>query len=168
MGDLKTASLIMEWISETDEDTITEAMGIGPGDIRSRVDMMDWLLYAMSEISLIYRPECTKLLRNLITRVRYGIGKELMELVSLKGVGRARARILYDRGIKGIKELARMDVNDIGSIPGIGHALARRIKEQTGNKAEEKEERFVPTSIDEEEEEAVPTSKPKQSRLLDF
>ena len=168
MGDLKTASLIMEWISETDEDTITEAMGIGPGDIRSRVDMMDWLLYAMSEISLIYRPECTKLLRNLITRVRYGIGKELMELVSLKGVGRARARILYDRGIKGIKDLARMDVNDIGSIPGIGHALARKIKEQTGNRAEEKEERFVPTSIDEEEEEAVPTSKPKQSRLLDF
>ena len=109
---------------EIDEETITEAMGIGPGDIRARVDMMDWLLYAMSEICAIYRPECTKKVRNLIVRVRYGIGKELMELVSLKGVGRARARILYDRGIKTMSDIAAKDVNDLGSIPGIGYALA--------------------------------------------
>ncbi len=167
MGDLKTAWLIEEWASETDEDTITEMMGIGPGDIRSRVDMMDWLLYAMTEISLIYRPECTKMLRNLAVRVRYGIGKELMELVSLKGVGRARARILYDRGIRNLKDVAKKDVNELGSIPGIGQALARKIKEQTGNAKEEKEERFVPTPIDDEEE-AVPVSKPKQRNLFDF
>ena len=167
MGDLKTAWLIEEWASETDEDTITEMMGIGPGDIRSRVDMMDWLLYAMTEISLIYRPECTKMLRNLAVRVRYGIGRELMELVSLKGVGRARARILYDRGIRDLKDIAKKDVNELGSIPGIGQALARKIKEQTGNAKEEKEERFVPTPIDDEEE-AVPVSKPKQRNLFDF
>ncbi len=166
MGDLKTATLIMEWIYETDEDTITEAMGIGPGDIRSRVDMMDWLLYAMSEISAIYKPECTKVLRKLIVRVRYGISKELMDLVSLKGVGRARARILYDRGLKGVKDIAKTDVNVLGSIPGIGQALAKKIKEQTGNS--QPEENFVPTSIDEEEEETVPATKPKQSKLLDF
>jgi helicase len=167
MGDLKTAWLIEEWASETDEDTITEMMGIGPGDIRSTVDMMDWLLYAMTEISLIYRPECTKMLRNLAVRVRYGIGRELMELVSLKGVGRARARILYDRGIRNLKDVAKKDVNELGSIPGIGQALARKIKEQTGNAKEEKEERFVPTPIDDEEE-AVPVSKPKQRNLFDF
>ena len=167
MGDMKTAALMMEWISETDEDTITETFGIGPGDIRSRVDMMDWLLYAMSEISAIYKPECAKVIRKLIIRVRYGIGKELMDLVSLKGVGRARARILYDRGFKSVKELAKVDVNDLASISGIGSALAKKIKEQTGNAVTEEKESFVPTSIDEEEEEA-PASKPKQSRLLDF
>ena len=167
MGDMKTAALMMEWISETDEDTITETFGIGPGDIRSRVDMMDWLLYAMSEICAIYRPECAKVIRKLIVRVRYGISKELMDLVSLKGVGRARARILYDRGFKSVKELAKVDVNDLASISGIGSALAKKIKEQTGNTVIEEKESFVPTSIDEEEEEA-PASKPKQSRLLDF
>ena len=167
MGDMKTAALMMEWISETDEDTITETFGIGPGDIRSRVDMMDWLLYAMSEICAIYRPECAKVIRKLIIRVRYGISKELMDLVSLKGVGRARARILYDRGFKSVKELAKVDVNNLASIPGIGSALAKKIKEQTGNTVTEEKESFVPTSIDEEEEEA-PASKPKQSRLLDF
>ena len=166
MGDLKTAVLIDDWISEVDEETITEAMGIGPGDIRARVDMMDWLLYAMSEICAIYRPECTKKVRNLIVRVRYGIGKELMELVSLKGVGRARARILYDRGIKTMNDIAAKDVNDLGSIPGIGYALAKKIKEQTGGHVPE--EKYVPESIDEEEEETVPAQRPKQSRLLDF
>ncbi len=166
MGDMKTAALMMEWISETDEDTITENFGIGPGDIRSRVDMMDWLLYAMSEICVIYRPECTKVIRRLIVRVRYGIGKELMDLVSLKGVGRARARILYDRGYRNVKELVKADVNDIGSIPGIGFALAKRIKEQTGSPAKA-DESYAPTPIDDEEETA-PAPKPKQSRLLDF
>ena len=166
MGDMKTAALMMEWISETDEDTITEAFGIGPGDIRSRVDMMDWLLYAMSEICAIYRPECTKVVRNLIVRVRYGIGKELMELVSLKGVGRARARILYDRGMKGIKDIVKKDVNELAGIPGIGPALAKRMKEQTGDSHKEEEVRYVPTSIDEEE--TVPATRPKQSNLLDF
>ena len=167
MGDLKTAALISDWISEVDEETITEAMGIGPGDIRARVDMMDWLLYAMSEICAIYRPECTKTVRNLIVRVRYGIGKELMELVSLKGVGRARARILYDRGIRSINDVASKDVNELGSIPGIGYALANKIKEQTGGR-QSSNEKFVPKPIDEEEEETVPAQRPKQSKLLDF
>ena len=166
MGDLKTAALMMEWISETDEETITESMGIGPGDIRARVDMMDWLLYAMSEICAIYRPECTKTVRNLIVRVRYGIGKDLMDLVSLRGVGRARARILYDRGIRSVKDVASKDVNELGSIPGIGYALAKKMKEQTGGAPAE--DKFIPKPIDEEEEEAVPAQRPKQSKLLDF
>ena len=89
-----------------------------------------------------------------------------MELVSLKGVGRARARILYDRGIRKMDDIASKDVNDLGSIPGIGYALAKKIKEQTGCPAPE--EKYVPESIDEEEEETVPAQRPKQSKLLDF
>lgn len=167
LGDLKTASLIEDWIHETDEDTITDSMGIGPGDIRSRVDMMDWIIYAMAEISLIYRPECTRMLRDLLIRVRYGIGKELMELVSFKGVGRARARILYDRGIRSKSDLERADIVELGSIPGIGSALARKIKEQLGPVASAKEKTsYAPGTMDEEE--TVPASPPKQSRLLDF
>ena len=85
IGDLKTADLIMAWISETDEDTITDLMGIGPGDIRSRVDSVDWLLYAFTEIALIFRPDAVSKLRPLLTRVRYGVSEELCDLVSLKG-----------------------------------------------------------------------------------
>ena len=98
--------------------------------------------------------------------MRYGIGKDLMDLVSLRGVGRARARILYDRGIRSVKDVASKDVNELGSIPGIGYALAKKMKEQTGGAPAE--DKFIPKPIDEEEEEAVPAQRPKQSKLLDF
>ena len=132
MGDLKTADLIMAWISETDEDTITDMMGIGPGDIRSRVDSVDWLLYAFTEIALIFRPDVIGKLRPLLTRVRYGVSEELCDLVSLKGVGRARARILYDRGYTSKSDIAVLDQTALAHIPGIGNALAKSLKEQTG------------------------------------
>lgn len=181
LGDMKTAALVTDWISETDEDTITENYGVGPGDIRSRVDSVDWLLYSMAEIAVIYKPSCAKMLRHLLVRVRYGIGKELMDLVSLKGVGRARARILYDRGIKGRKDIAKTDMNELGSIPGIGMALAKKMKEQTDVPSQQEEERSAPSSVDDEEilgEPIVPKKPekkakkeprgPKQSNLLDF
>ena len=90
-----------------------------------------------------------------------------MDLVSLKGVGRARARILYDRGIRSINDIASKDVNELGSIPGIGYALANKIKEQTGGRQPDNK-KYIPRPIDEEEEETVPAQRPKQSRLLDF
>ncbi len=165
MGDLKTAYLVQQWINEVDEDTITDSFGIGPGDIRSRVDMVDWLLYAMSEIAVIFKPEVVKSLRNMLVRVRYGIGRELMDLVTFKGVGRTRARILYDKGIRSREDVIRTDENELASIPRIGPALAKKMKEEVGS-SKNKEEKFAPTSIDDEETTAP--AKPKQSKLFDF
>mgnify|MGYP000765192624 FL=1 len=53
MADLKTAVLLRDWIDEVSEDVITDRMKIGPGDIRSRVDSADWILYSMNEIAFI-------------------------------------------------------------------------------------------------------------------
>ncbi len=169
LGDLKTAALIYDWIDEVDEDTITDKFGVGPGDIRSRVDMADWLLYAMSEIAVLYKPEVVKTLRQLLVRVRYGIKKDILDLVTFKGVGRARARILYDNGIRKRKDVLNIDINKLASLPRIGPALAKKMKEQVGAETS-REEVFMPEPIEEEEENAEPTvrDKPKQSRLLDF
>jgi helicase len=169
LGDLKTAALIYDWIDEVDEDTITDKFGVGPGDIRSRVDMADWLLYAMSEIAVLYKPEVVKTLRQLLVRVRYGIKKDILDLVTFKGVGRARARILYDNGIRKRKDVLDIDINKLASLPRIGPALAKKMKEQVGAETS-REEVFMPEPIEEEEENAEPTvrDKPKQSRLLDF
>ena len=168
LSNMKTAALMMDWISETDEDTITDNMGIGPGDIRSRVDMVDWILYAMSEIAVIYKPEIVKKLRPMLVRVRYGVKKELIDLVSFRGVGRARARILYDNGIRTRKDITEVDFSKLANLPRIGPALAKSMKEQVG--ADNREIKFVPDSIDEEIEIRSPTVRdtPKQSKLLDF
>ncbi|MBO6084125.1 MAG: ski2-type helicase, partial [Candidatus Methanomethylophilaceae archaeon] len=131
LSDLKTAEVVREWIEETEEDTLLNIMGIGPGDIRARVDSMDWLTYAMIEIAVLFKPEVVKRLRRLLTRIRYGVREELIELVSLRGVGRARARTLYNNGIKSKKDIAEADFFAIANLPRIGNALAKSLKMQT-------------------------------------
>jgi helicase len=132
LSDLKTAYLMFSWISEASEDAITEELGIGPGDIRSRVDTMEWILHAMNELSIIFKPECSKRLRPLLTRVRYGIKAELTELVSFKGVGRMRARTLFNAGIRKRTDVADAETDMMASLPRIGIALAKSLKEQAG------------------------------------
>ncbi len=176
--DLKVAALAMDWIAEIDEEAITNEMGIGPGDIRARIDMLDWILYGMSEIAYIFRPEVVKRIKPLLVRVRYGVKAELMELVSFRGVGRARARILYNAGIRTKSDIIDVDVNKLANLPRIGYVLAKRLKEQVGGNRNESEG-YVPPSDDiddmldkmagENEKVTAPTPDvPKQSKLFDF
>jgi helicase len=132
LSDLKVAYLMLEWISETDEETITEVLGIGPGDIRARVETVEWILHSMNELSVIFRPECMKKLKPLLTRVRYGIKSELMDLVAFRGVGRSRARTLFNAGIRTRKDVTDTDVNKLAGLPRIGMVLAKSLKEQSG------------------------------------
>ncbi|MDY5871794.1 MAG: DEAD/DEAH box helicase [Candidatus Methanomethylophilaceae archaeon] len=176
---LKVAMMASEWIDEREEDVITAQMGIGPGDIRSRVDNMEWLTYAMIEIATICRPETVKRIRPLLTRLRYGVRNELLELVLLKGVGRSKARTLYDNGIRNKADIVNTDAGTIAALPRFGHALARSLKEQTGSwnaaqayasydepgpvmTEEKKEEKVVI------EEAPIPDKGPKQTSLFDF
>jgi helicase len=135
-SDMKVALLTQDWMEEIDEETITKSMGIGPGDIRVKIDMMDWILYAMSEIAYIFNPTAIKKIRPLMTRVRYGVKEELMELVSFRGVGRSRARVLYDSGIRTKADVAAISEQELASIPHIGPALASKMKQQAGGRSE--------------------------------
>jgi helicase len=148
-SDLKVALLTMDWIEEMNEDTITDIMGIGPGDIRVKVDMMDWIIYAMSEIAYMFNPMAIKKIRPLMTRIRYGVKEELMDLVSFRGVGRSRARALFNNGIKDRADVAAISESDLAAIPGIGPALAAKMKQQAGGRSEP-EKTYTPS-----EEEAM-------------
>ena len=165
LSDLKVAYLMLEWISEVDEETITEALGIGPGDIRARVETVEWILHSMNELAAIFRPECMKRLKPLLTRVRYGIKSELMELVAFRGVGRSRARTLFNAGIKGRHDVAEADVNKIAGLPRIGLALAKSLKEQVGVAGEIRERKWKDRRDDDKN--SVDADK-KQSGLFDF
>ncbi len=134
-SDVKVAILISYWIEEHKEDAITEIHGIGPGDIRAKVDMMDWIIYAMSEIAYIFNPPAIKKIRPLMTRIRYGVKEELIELVSFRGVGRNRARILFNRGIQSKADIVAISEEELAAIPGIGSALASKMKDQVGGRA---------------------------------
>ena len=58
--------------------------------------------------------------------------KELVPLARLEGVGRVRARILYNAGYKTIEELKQAPIEKLTSLPLIGPKLAKKIKEQVG------------------------------------
>ena len=132
-SDLKTAVLIADWMSEVPEEAMTDRMGIGPGDIRAKVDRMDWIIYAMGEIAYIFNPDAIRKIRPLATRIRYGVKEELSELVSLRGVGRSRARILFNAGYATKDSIAAAEESVLAAMPKIGPALARSMKDQVGS-----------------------------------
>ena len=45
----------------------------------------------------------------LPTRVKYGIGEELVELCKLKGIGGKRASKMYNKGIESLKDVADLE-----------------------------------------------------------
>ena len=136
LSEIKTALLIEQWIEETSEDKIVETFSVGPGDIRRKVDHAEWLIYSMKELGKIFNKDKAKLLTPLILRLRYGVKEELLNLISLKGIGRVRARALYRSDLTSVGDLKKVDVNKLASIPGIGPTIARNILLQLGRKEE--------------------------------
>ncbi len=136
-SDLKVALVVNEWIEERSEEVLTHLMGIGPGDIRAKVDMMDWIIYSMGEIAYIFNPDAMRKIRPLATRIRYGVKEELIDLVNLRGVGRTRARKLYEAGYCTRSDIAEADFHALASMPKIGPSLAASMIKQAGGRHEE-------------------------------
>ncbi len=132
LAEVKTASLLDDWITERTEEEVTKKFGIGPGDIRRMTDQAEWLLYSMGELGRIFNKKKVRALTRLTIQVQYGIKEELLELISLRGVGRVRGRALFQRGYKTLRDLQKANPSDIARIPTIGSTLAMKIKEQVG------------------------------------
>ncbi|MFC7070115.1 ATP-dependent DNA helicase [Halobaculum lipolyticum] len=108
---LKTARLLEDWASELDEDVITERYGVGPGDIRGKVDTAEWLLGAAEQLAteLDLDGDVVRDVRAAKKRVEDGVREELLELTGVRGVGRKRARRLFEAGIETRTELRDAD-----------------------------------------------------------
>ncbi|WP_277554650.1 ATP-dependent DNA helicase [Halobaculum limi] len=106
---LKTARLLEDWASELDEDVITDRYGVGPGDIRGKVDTAEWLLGAAEQLAGELDLGVNIAIREAKKRVEYGVGEELLDLAGVRGVGRKRARRLFEAGIETRAELREAD-----------------------------------------------------------
>ncbi len=128
---LKTMWLMSRWIDEEKEETLCDDFGVGPGDIYRHVESAEWLLYAAGMIAELYHyKNLTFILKKLGNRVKYGIREELLELASLKGVGRIRARQLFKHGYHKLGDLKLATADHISTIKTIGKALAADILTQ--------------------------------------
>jgi helicase len=153
LGELKTAMVLEAWINEASEGDLMERYSVAPGDRYSAVHNADWLLYAMYELARVLGiVEHRGHLRRLRDRVRYGVTDRLLPLVRLRGIGRVRARVLYNSGFPTVASLKRAPVSKLVEIPLIGPRLAKVIKEQVGGVVDEDEWKRLETSTSVEEE----------------
>ena len=106
---LKTAKLLDDWAGEVDEDRITERYGIGPGDIRGKVDTAEWLLGAAEQLAGTLDLSSRIAVREAKKRIEYGVREELIDLAGVRNVGRKRARRLFEAGIENRADLRTAD-----------------------------------------------------------
>jgi helicase len=101
---------------------------------------------------LFRHQDLVKPINELRIRVGSGVKRELIPLVRLEGIGRARARALFNAGLKTVEDLRTVTATDLMAIPMIGPKLAKKIREQAGGtiKSEEWETLKQGTSPDEQ------------------
>jgi helicase len=98
LATLKTASVLEAWVGEEPILELTRRFGIGAGDLRTKVEDAEWLLFAAGRLSSVFQRRAGRPIDDLSLRVRYGVKEELLDLVRLRGIGRVRARLLYRAG----------------------------------------------------------------------
>jgi helicase len=118
---LKTARMLEDWASEVDEDAVAERYGVGPGDIRGKVETASWLLGAAESLAVELGLDVVPSIREARTRVEHGVKEELLDLAGIRGVGRKRARRLFDAGIE-----TRADLRDADKAVVLGALRGRR------------------------------------------
>ncbi len=122
---------LQSWITESSETSLSDQMKIESGDMHRMVQTAEWLIYCLRELAK--QSGYANLLEELDIlrkRVIYGIREELIDLVKIKGIGRIRARKLFNNGIKTLEDLSKIPVNKLAEIDKIGSTLADNIKSQ--------------------------------------
>jgi len=103
---IKTALFFSEWIEEKSEEKLMEELGIRPGEIRSKLALAEWLLFALGEFSrLRAQHSLISSIKKLRIRLSYGIREELVKLVRFKNIGRvlvAAVRVLVEELVRGV------------------------------------------------------------------
>ncbi len=137
MDSIKTALFFKEWADEKSEEYLLEEFHIRPGEIRVKIELADWLLYAMEEFAkLLQFQPLIKEITKLRFRLRYGVKEELLPLLKLKEIGRVRARRLHLNRIKDIGDIKKTDLSILSQI--LGKQMAIKVKEQVGERFEKK------------------------------
>lgn len=101
-----TVNAFKEWISEIPENELLEKYNTTPGSFFGKLTILDWMLYSYAELLKI-KNKPTREAVNLRARVLYGVREELLDLVSISGIGRVRARKIYNLGIKNKKDFLK-------------------------------------------------------------
>ena len=124
---MKGVLVVQSWMEEESLDSIEGKWGVQPGDLRSRVELLEWLLYAMRRV-LSEDEGLAKVDRNahktlfesideIHRRVRFGCRADILGLVAIRGVGRVRAREMADTlGVSSASDVSMLTERDRGRL----------------------------------------------------
>ena len=121
---MKGVLVLQSWAEEARVERIEKDWGVQPGDLRGRVELAEWLLYAtrrilaedeeLSSMSSNAHRTLVEAIDEIHRRVRYGCKADLLGLVALRGVGRARARQMVDLlGVSNAADVAALTERDM-------------------------------------------------------
>ena len=142
MGLVKSTWCTEFWYEERDLRDIEKELGVTPGDVYTRTDLMAWLLLAAREVLLRddvfaeehlgYVAELAGMLELTRARVRAGCKEDLLQLVQVRNIGRNRARTLSEMGVRTPADLLAMSNSELDKLKskrGWGPILVDRILE---------------------------------------
>ncbi|MFX0085041.1 MAG: DEAD/DEAH box helicase [Candidatus Hodarchaeota archaeon] len=133
LRDFRTTLFLWDWIKELPVEKLVMRYSIGSGDIRRIVETATWVVSATAEIAELHSRKdrkykvLAKAAKSLSERVEYGIESDAVSLTRIRGIGRKRARILLDHGIRDINKLLTLDTKHLTNIPGFGTELAETV-----------------------------------------
>ena len=126
MSFVKSTWCVEMWYEEDDLREIEKNLGVSPGDVYTRTDLMQWLLRAAREVlrmddvfaqeHLGYVAELVGMLDLVRKRVLAGCKEDLLQLVQLRNVGRNRARTLSEMGIRNPNDLLNMSYKELDKL----------------------------------------------------
>ena len=131
LNSIKTTMFFCEWIDEKTEEYVLEKFSVRPGEIRDKMNRIDWLCYGTIELCKIIDLKKTSTeINKLRRRLKYGVREELLALLKLKNVGRVRARKLFFHKIKNLGDVKKVPITTLTQL--LGAKLAVDIKRQVG------------------------------------
>ena len=128
LSSFKTALMLKEWTNESGEDKIMEKFGVTPGELYNKTANAEWMLYSASELAVLLGiKEIANNINKVRMQVKHGVKEELLKLVTLKGVGRVRARKLFSAGIKSLSDIKKTDETTLAKL--LGPKVAKEVRQ---------------------------------------
>ncbi|NMB78525.1 MAG: ATP-dependent DNA helicase [Methanomicrobiales archaeon] len=141
---IKTAMLLSDWADEMPDARICERYGVGPGDVYGMVESVNWLLHATAELSRMFLPTFHPRIRDYEICMKNGIRRELLPLVKLRGIGRVRARRLFNNALTSPEAVRAAGIEAVTRI--IGKGIAEQIFSQLEGTRKRQEEPLPSTT----------------------
>jgi helicase len=159
LATLKTAALLEMWIAEKPIVEITRRFNLGAGDLRTKVEDAEWLLFGMGRLAVRFRRDLARSIDELSLRIRYGVRDDLLDLVRLRGIGRVRGRAIFAAGFSDREALATASPERLAGILK-SRALADAVLRQIRHPSSRTEVPTVPLSVPEAPDPTPPAAPP--------